>query len=72
MAELKKEDKTINTYFHEMKALSDSLTSIGEPLRDAEFISYILAGLDKEYDALFEVVTNRTTPMPICDLFSQL
>ncbi|KAK1612276.1 hypothetical protein QYE76_035949 [Lolium multiflorum] len=72
MAELKKGTKTINAYFHQMKALSDSLTSIGEPLRDAEFVSYILAGLDEEYDALYEVVTNRTTPIPIRDLFSQL
>ncbi|KAK1631986.1 hypothetical protein QYE76_006301 [Lolium multiflorum] len=72
MAELKKGNKTINVYFHQMKALSDSLTSIGEPLRDTEFVSYILAGLDEEYDALYEVVTNRTTPIPIRDLFSQL
>ncbi|KAK1664956.1 hypothetical protein QYE76_053115 [Lolium multiflorum] len=48
MAELKKGNKTVNTYFHELKALSDSLTSIGELLRDAEFVSYILAGLDEE------------------------
>jgi hypothetical protein len=72
MAELKKGTKTVNTYFHQMKALSDSLTSIGEPLRDAEFVSYILAGLDEEYDALYQVVTNRTVPIPIRDLFSQL
>jgi hypothetical protein len=72
MAELKKGNKTVNSYFHHMKALSDSLTSIGEPLRDAEFVSYILAGLDEEYDSLYQVVTNRTTPIPIRDLFSQL
>jgi hypothetical protein len=72
MAELKKGNNTINTYFHRMKALSDSLTTIGEPLRDAEFVSYILVGLNEEYDALYEVVTNRTTPIPVRDLFSQL
>ena len=72
MAELKKENKTINVYFHQMKALSDSLTIIGMPLRDEEFTSYILGGLDNDYDALFEVVTARQTPMSIRDLFSQL
>ncbi|KAK1664783.1 hypothetical protein QYE76_052942 [Lolium multiflorum] len=72
MADLKKDNKTINVYFHQMKALSDSLTSIGMPLRDDEFISSILAGLGEEYDALFEVVNARTTPMQIRDLFSQL
>jgi hypothetical protein len=37
MAELKKGSKTVNAYFHLMKVLLDSLTSIGEPLHDAEF-----------------------------------
>jgi hypothetical protein len=55
-----------------MKALSNSLTSIDEPLCDVEFGSYILVGLDEEYDALYEVVTNCTTPILIRDLFSQL
>ncbi|KAK1695959.1 hypothetical protein QYE76_012656 [Lolium multiflorum] len=72
MADLKKDNKTINVYFHQMKALSDLLTSIGMPLRDDEFISSLLAGLGEEYDALFEVVNARTTPMQIRDLFSQL
>jgi hypothetical protein len=72
MAELKKRDMTVNVYFHKMKALADELTSIGQPLRDDELILYILAGLPKEFDALYEVVNNRTTPMQIRDLYSQL
>jgi hypothetical protein len=70
MAELKKRDMTVNVYFHKMKALSDELTNIGQPLRDDELISYILAGLPKEFDALYEVVINRTTPMQVRDLYS--
>ncbi|KAK1617261.1 hypothetical protein QYE76_022778 [Lolium multiflorum] len=72
MAELKKRDSTMNVYFHKMKALADELTSIGQPLRDSEIISYILAGLGKEYDALYEVVNARTEPMPLRDLYAQL
>jgi hypothetical protein len=72
MAELEKRDMTINVYFHKMKALADELTSIGQPLRDDELISYILAGLPKEFDVLYEVVNNRTTPMQVRDLYSQL
>jgi hypothetical protein len=72
MAELKKRDMTVNVYFHKMEALADELTSIGQPLRDDELISYILAGLPKEFDALYEAVNNRTTPMQIRDLYSQL
>jgi hypothetical protein len=62
----------VNVYFHQMKSLADSLTSIGQPLWDEEFLSYLLAGLDKDYDALYQVVNSRTTCIPIRDLFSQL
>jgi hypothetical protein len=55
-----------------MKALSDELTSIGQPFQEDELISYILVGLPKEYDALYEVVNNRTKPMQVRDLYSQL
>jgi hypothetical protein len=72
MAELKKRDMTVNVYFHKMKALADELTSIGQPLLDDELISYILVGLPKEFDALYEVVNNHTTPMQVQDLYSQL
>ncbi|KAK1652205.1 hypothetical protein QYE76_070010 [Lolium multiflorum] len=43
MADLKKENKTINAYFHQMTTFVNSLTSIGMPLRDDEFIGTILA-----------------------------
>jgi arginine/lysine/ornithine decarboxylase len=72
MAELKKRDMTVNVYFHKMKALADELTSIGQPLRDDDLISYILASLPKEFDALYEVVNNRTMPMQVHDLYSEL
>ncbi|XP_047057711.1 heat shock 70 kDa protein 18-like [Lolium rigidum] len=72
MNDLKKGDLSVTSYFHQMKALSDTLTSIGQPLRSEEFISYVLSGLDGEFDALFEVINMRETPIPIRDLFSQL
>jgi hypothetical protein len=68
LAEMKKRDMSITVYFTKMKALADELMSIGQPLQDSELISYILAGLPQEYDALYEVVNLRTTPMPIQDL----
>jgi hypothetical protein len=41
MAKLWKRVMTMTVYFTKMKALTDELTSIGQPLR--ELISYILA-----------------------------
>jgi hypothetical protein len=63
MADLKKENKIMNVYLHHMKTLLESLTSIGMPLCNDEFISSVLTSLDNDYDALFEVVNSCTNPM---------
>jgi hypothetical protein len=55
---MKKRDQTASVYFNKIKALADTLSSIGEPLRDSEFTGFVIAGLDVEYDSLVEVVAN--------------
>jgi hypothetical protein len=50
----------------------DTLASIGQPLHDDEFTSFILNGLDKEYDSCFEAVNHRDNPMTPRDLYSRL
>jgi hypothetical protein len=51
---------------------ADTLASIGQLLRDDEFTSYILNGLDKDYDSCFEAVNHRDNPMTPRDLYSRL
>jgi hypothetical protein len=70
--ELKKRNLTITAYFNKAKGLADTLASIGQPLRDDEFTSFILNGLDKEYDSCFEAVNQRDDPMTPRDLYSFL
>ena len=48
------------------------LTSIGQPLRSEEFTSYLLNGLDEEYDSLVEMVLGRDTPMSPRNLYARL
>jgi hypothetical protein len=60
----------MKVYFTKMKALPDELISIDQSLCDDELIYYILGGLSKEYDALYEVVNLHTTVMPIRYLFA--
>jgi histone deacetylase 1/2 len=72
LQETKKLELSITTYFNKIKAMSDTLTSIGQPLRPEEFIGYVLDGLDDDYDPLVAVITNRTTPIPVRDLLAQL
>jgi hypothetical protein len=47
----KKEDKKVSAYYNEVKALLDSLMSIGQPLTTAEFTGYLMHGLDQDYDS---------------------
>jgi hypothetical protein len=67
---IKKHDAPVSAYFNRVKNLSDTMASIGKPLEEEEIISYLLAGLDSDYNALIEVVTARTMPMPLRDLYA--
>jgi hypothetical protein len=46
----KKRDVSMSDYFHHMKRVTDTMTSIGKPLEDDELVSYILAGLGDDFD----------------------
>ncbi|XP_071685432.1 uncharacterized protein [Lolium perenne] len=72
MQDLHKLDSPMSVYFSKLQTMSDTLTSIGYPLRPEEFISYVLDGLDDDYEPLVEVISNRTTPIPVRDLYAQL
>ena len=52
LSKVKKLDTTISVYFNKVKALSDTLSSIGQPLRPEEFSAYLLKGLDQDYNSL--------------------
>jgi hypothetical protein len=52
-------------YFRQMKHLADTLAAIGQPLREEETISYILAGLGPDYDALVTSLTTRNNDITL-------
>ena len=70
----KKLDQSAASFFNKIKSMSDTLASIGQPLRPEEFSAYLLAGLDSEYASLAQLVSarNLSDPMPIRDIYSQL
>lgn len=72
LGELKKRDLPASVFFQQVKTLADTLSSIGQPLRHEEFTSYVLNGLDGDYDSLVEVVNGRDLPMPPRDLYARL
>jgi len=72
LGEVKKNDLSVTAFFNKVKSLADTLSSIGKPLRDEEFTSFILNGLDDDYDSLVENINGRDTPMPPRDLYARL
>lgn len=58
--------------FRKVKGLSDTLTSIGHPLKQEELVSFMLAGLGSEYDVLVTRVTTKTNSISLSDLYANL
>jgi hypothetical protein len=72
LGEIKKHDLTAEAFYNKVKTLADTLSSIGQLLRDSEFTGFILNGLDKDYDSLIENVTGREIPISPQDLLGRL
>ena len=55
-----------------MKSLADEMASAGRRLEDDEMVSYILTGLDDDYDSVVTSVANRVEPISLGELYTQL
>jgi hypothetical protein len=55
-----------------MKYLTDDMASAGKKHDDEELISYVLAGLDYEYNSLVSSIVARVEPITFGELYSQL
>jgi hypothetical protein len=59
LSNLKKKEMSASEYFNKMKALADTLASIGTKLSDEEILGYMLARLGSEYVPLVASLTSR-------------
>jgi hypothetical protein len=67
--------RTVNVriaYVNKMCALGDEMASAGKPLDDEELVSYILAGLDIEYNSVVSATVARVEPITVNELYGQL
>lgn len=48
------------------------MTASGKPIDDEEMISYILAGLDYEYNPIVSALVSRTDPLSVGEVYAQL
>ena len=62
----------VTAYFAQMKSYAEELATAGKPLAEDELISYILAGLDQEYNPLVSALDARTEGVTLDDLFMQM
>uniref|UniRef100_A0A453IN55 Retrotransposon Copia-like N-terminal domain-containing protein n=1 Tax=Aegilops tauschii subsp. strangulata TaxID=200361 RepID=A0A453IN55_AEGTS len=64
--------QSVATFFAHMRGLADELAAAGKPLQDDELVSYILHGLDMDYQPLVSALDARITPVSIDELFSMM
>lgn len=63
---------TISEYFAKMKGMANDMESTGHRLEDEELVSYILTGLDLEFNLVVSAVATRMEPISVGDLYTQL
>jgi len=63
---------SVSDYFTKMKSLADDMASAGRKLEDEELVSYILTGLDSEFDSVVTAVSTRVEPITVNELYAQL
>jgi hypothetical protein len=72
LATTQKGSSTTIEYFAKMKSLADEMASAGKKLDAEELTSYILAGLDAEYNPLVSSIAARVEPISVGELYSKL
>jgi hypothetical protein len=64
----KKGDMAVSKYVTKMKSLADEMASAGKTHDDEELVSYILAGLDSDFDGVISTVSAKVEPIIMSEL----
>jgi hypothetical protein len=67
-----KGDQSITTYFSTMRGYVDEMATAGKPLDDDDVVSYILNGLDADYNSLIEQANGMAETISHETLYSHL
>ena len=69
---LKKGNSSIADYYQKFQALTDTLSSIGQPLTDVQMQAFLLGGLGYEYDPFVTSITTRIEPLSVEEIYGHL
>ncbi|XP_037470994.1 uncharacterized protein LOC119344732, partial [Triticum dicoccoides] len=72
LSNAQKGSQSAAAYFGQMRALADELAMAGKPLLEGELISFLIAGLDMDYQPLISALDVRTKPLSVDDLFGMV
>jgi hypothetical protein len=68
----RKDDLSVAAYFSTMHGYADEMAAAGKPLDDNDVVSYILNGLDADYNSLIEHVNGMTDSISPETLYSHM
>jgi hypothetical protein len=46
-------------YYAKMKGFADEISAAGKPLEDEDFVTYVLVGLDQDYNSVVESIIDK-------------
>jgi hypothetical protein len=72
LATTQKGNMSLTEYVNKMRKLGDDMALAGKPFDDEEMVSYILAGLDIEFNPVVLAVLAHVEPISITELYAQL
>jgi hypothetical protein len=72
LATTQKRNMSISEYIAKIKPFVDEMAPAGKAREDEELVSYILAGLDFDYNLIVSAIVTHMEPISVGELYSQL
>ena len=67
-----KGNQSVSSFFTAMRGLANEISAEGKLIQDDKLISYIIHGLDQDYQPLVSALDARVTPVTLDELFAML
>jgi hypothetical protein len=72
LAKTKKGNSSMAECYSKTKRLADEMAAAGKGLGNEQFVSYVITGLEKDYNPLVSAVLAHSDPMSPGELYAQM